>query len=729
MPHALLITGNIRTFENCIESFEALCHRLNPDVFLCLSNRELDLHPYIRETYGYSRDRTLSLETIQLKLNSLSNIKKLIVVDRDEEDHILEKDFLGRFDPNKSWTGTDIFKQFYKMNLGLDAIQAYEKEQGITYDYLLKTRFDAMIHVDSVPLTVGPNELLVMAESSAESIKDHLFICNGAHLLKTITTDVLDLFMKNIPEAQKSIHTMLVHICKDRAISVKPMLRSSVNRDYNTLFDTSITIVTMFYDIGRHAWDSCKRDNEAYFKNCEKVLKQRYPLYLFTTEEFRDRCIAIRQKTDPLLTYTRIIIVPYTDLHYYKDKDLISQIQANTNTNIIPYKEPEYTKPDYIVVIFNKLRFMNQVSIENPYGSTYFQWIDFGIHDNILNPSCSQSVLETIIYKPNKLRLRGFLDINLSNNRAEFYSKKRETVSAGLVGGDAPTIQRIHSLFEQEVTTLFRIGLINQEQYVYYCLLCQYPELFDYVRIGCWNDLEASYFLKNSIRVALCMSGHLRTYSVCRDNINEKIIQPLQTLGLLVDKFLSSWDTQITIEVAKDFLHYELEPIRSFQESHNSDRWRLYSQYSGSGTCPNSVSMHYKMAKAYKMATSYAEAQGFQYDIIIRIRPDVIYTYPISTNLIYECLLHPTTIFMPYHHGRYEVVTKFISDQFFLGHPTSMAHAMTVYDTIDSLLKEECPHTGEGFLWKQLLNTNTSIKRFMFMYGLMRENNRLEPLV
>jgi hypothetical protein len=676
----------------------------------------------------------LTLETIQSKLSRLARIKQLIIVDREEEDRILEQNFLGRFDPNKSWTGTDIFKQFYKMNLGLEAIQSYEKEQGITYDYLLKTRFDIMIHIDSIPLTVGSNELLVTAESLPESINDHLFVCNGAHLLKTITTDVLDLVMKNIPEAQKSIHTMLVHICKDRAITVKPVLRSSLNRGFHRLFDTSITIVTMFYDIGRKAWDHSKRDNEVYFKNCEKVLKQRYPLYIFTTEEFRDRCITIRQKTDPLLTYTRIVIVPYTDLHYYKDKELICQIQANTNT--IGCKEPEYTKADYVIVIFNKLHFMNQVSIENPYGSTHFQWIDFGIHDNLLSPSCTQSVLETIMYKPNRLRLRGFLDINPSNDRVEFYSKKRETVAATLLGGDAVAIQRVHQLFEQEVATLFLVGLINQEQYVYYCLLCQHPELFDYVRIGCWNDLEPSYFLKNSVRVALCMSGHLRTYPACRNNINEKIIQPLQTLGLLVDSFLSSWTTQdyrtsqlVPIEVTKDFLNYELEPPRSFQESHNSDRYRLYSQYSGSTTCPNAVSMHYKMSKAYKMAVSYGLAQGFEYDIIIRIRPDGIYTYPISSNIIRECLLYPTSIFMPYHHGKYEVVTKFMSDHIFLGHQTSMAHAMTAFDTIDSLLKEECPHTGEGFLWKQLLNTNTPIKRFMCTYGIMRPNNVLEPVV
>jgi len=730
MPSALLVTGNIRTFENCLESFERLCRHLNPDVFLCLSNRELDLHPYVRETIGYSRDRTLSLETFKLKLSpwASANIKKIIIVDREEEDRTIEREHLAQFDTNKSWTGIDIFKQFYKINLGLDAIQSYEKEQNITYDYILKTRFDIMIDINSIPIVVAPNELLVVKDSPIESVNDHIFICNGLQTLKKISSGVIDLFIKNIPHVLTSIHTMLGYICKENSILVKPILDCSLNREFHRLFDTSITIVTMFYDIGRQGWDSCNRGNEIYFKNCEKVLKQRYPLYIFTTEEFKDRCIAIRQKTDPFLLYTQIIIIPYTNLTYYKQKKLISEIQEKTN--IDRRTEPEYTKPDYIIVIFNKLHFMNRVSIENPYQSTHFQWIDFGIHDSLLSPSCNQSVLDTIVYKPNTLRLCGFLDINPSNDRTEFYSQKRETVAATLLGGDAYAIQRFYTLFEREVETLFTVGLINQEQYVYYCLLCQYPELFDYIRIQNWNELEAGYFRKNSVRVALCFSGHMRSYTECRNNINEKIMQPLQRLGLITHSFLSSWNTQEYQGSAKDFLEYEFEEPHNFEKSHNSNKWETYSQYSGPTTCPNAVSMHYKISKVYKMATEYAKKNGFQYDIIIRVRPDTHYNHSISPIIIRECLLNPKSIiYMPYHHGKYEIVTKFISDQFFLGHPESMKYAMTVFNTIDTLLKEDCPHTGEGFLWKQLELQNIHIKRFTCSYALMRNNNVLETIV
>jgi hypothetical protein len=90
MRSVILVTGNLRTFEECVSSFEALCHHLNPDIFLCISNRELDLHPYIAESQNYYRDSTLSLEVIQQKLSQApqfsSRIKKLIVLDREEED-------------------------------------------------------------------------------------------------------------------------------------------------------------------------------------------------------------------------------------------------------------------------------------------------------------------------------------------------------------------------------------------------------------------------------------------------------------------------------------------------------------------------------------------------------------------------------------------------------------------------------------------------------------------
>jgi hypothetical protein len=281
------------------------------------------------------------------------------------------------------------------------------------------------------------------------------------------------------------------------------------------------------------------------------------------------------------------------------------------------------------------------------------------------------------------------------------------------------------------VDTLLTQGFINQEQYIYYWLLCQQPALFDYYSMGHWNDMGATYLQRNNIRIALCFSGHLRSYEHCRENIEEKIMGPLKSQGITVHSFLSSWSEQGTSPNLTNFTEteFEVQDIKRFQDTYNTERWKSYSQYSGNTTCPNSVSMHYKISKSLAMAKAYSEKQGFNYDIIVRIRPDVKYDHCININLIKESLWNQNTIYMPYHHGKYEVVTKFISDQFFFGNAASMEKAMTVYDAIEYLLKEDCPHTGEGFLWKQIQRTGLTNKRFMMMYGFIRNNLQFERFV
>jgi hypothetical protein len=678
------------------------------------------------------------LDIIQQKLSQAplftSRIKKLIVLDREEEDITIQTKYLSLFDTTKPWTGLDIFKQFNKINMGLDAIQAYEKEQGFTYDYVIKMRCDMIIDLQTIPViqsiqSIQSKELFVTKDSSQESINDHIFICNSTAVLKSLPEGIVELFFKNQNnKICESVHTMLAHICKNNGLQVRPTISSNLNRNFTHLFDTTITLVTAFYDIGRGQWDTSKRTTDVYFRNCEKVLKQRYPLYIFTTEEFKDQCAEIRRKTDPMLLYTHIIVTPYEELHYYKKRDLIQDIQTRTNT--IHCSEPEYTKPDYIIVIFNKLQWLKRVSTENPYQSIHFQWIDFGIHDNIVPVNCSSHLFESVLYMPGRLRLSGFLPITTLTDRAEYYSKKRETVAAGFVGGDRDAIDTISRLFEQEVDTLFTLGFINQEQYIYYWLLCQQPALFDYYRMDHWNDMGPTYLYKNNIRVALCFSGHIRSYEHCRQNIEEKIIGPLKSQGLTIHSFLSSWSEQ-QIPDLSNFTETDIEVqnIQHFQNTYNTDRWRSYSQYSGTTTCPNSVSMHYKISKSLAMATTYSKKQGFTYDIIVRIRPDVKYDHFININLIKESLWNQNTIYMPCHHGKYGIVSKFISDQFFFGNAASMEKAMTVYDNIDALLKEDCPHTGEGFLWKQIQGTGLVNKRFMMMYGFIRGNLQFDRFV
>lgn len=734
---ALLLIGNIRTFESCIHSFENICKKFNPDIFICMSNRANDLHPFIQDQYNYYSDVTMTSDQINNKFDTFpffsSKIKKLIILDKEEENLIISNNYLHLFNSNKTWIGLDIFKQFYKLLHGIELIEKYEQLNNIKYDYIIKSRFDVNIDINTFPINKINNDDLFVPNSSIEEPCDHIFITNNLSILKSICVGVKELFMsdtndKNIIDNCKSIHTMLGYICKNKKINIIPTIKSFINRNYNNIFNTDITIVTAFYDIGRSIWNSYTRSNDIYFTNCEKVLKQRNPIYIFTTENFKERIINIRKKTDIYFVYTKIIIIPFEDLKFYNKKETINNIQ-NENNKKNYRNEPEFTQSNYIILIFNKLDFLLKASNENLYYSQYFQWVDFGIHNNILKPDCSEKLFNNVFYKQNKIRMVGFIPNSNSLERNEYYPTHMHTVSGGLFGGDASSLYILNDLFDKEVNTIINLRYINQEQYIFYWLLCKNPDLFDYYLMNNWDELGVVYFKNSNLNIAVCFSGHLRTYENCALNINDKIIKPLTDSGINVYTFLSTWDKNCNLISTNNLTDYEIEESKEdfFLKSYTRDNYN--SKYSGKLTCPNSISMLYKMNKVYKLANEYGLKNNINYDVIIRIRPDVIYDNFLSTQLIKESLNSNNTIYMPNHHGKYIEVTKYISDQFFFGNTESMKKIMTIYQKIDEILTEDFFFTGEGFIDRQINHDNIINKRFMYGYGFLRESGIYEKFI
>ena len=107
------------------------------------------------------------------------------------------------------------------------------------------------------------------------------------------------------------------------------------------------------------------------------------------------------------------------------------------------------------------------------------------------------------------------------------------------------------------------------------------------------------------------------------------------------------------------------------------------------------------------------------------MRPDIIYNNIIDIGIIKKSLLN-NCIYMPFSHGKYTIVTMYMMDQYFLGNVNTMEKIMLTYENINNIIKTECPHTFEGFLWKQINNNNVNIERFICSYGIMRKNNIYE---
>jgi hypothetical protein len=140
---------------------------------------------------------------------------------------------------------------------------------------------------------------------------------------------------------------------------------------------------------------------------------------------------------------------------------------------------------------------MSRVASENIYKSNVFQWIDFGIHKNIVNDDMGDKIFDNIQNQPEKIRLVGFLPTSdVITDRVSFYNIHRNTVSAGFISGGADVIYKLANECEKEFNTIIQAGLMNQEQYILYYVSCQMPDLFDYSIINQWDDLGRAYLLR-----------------------------------------------------------------------------------------------------------------------------------------------------------------------------------------------------------------------------------------
>ena len=219
------------------------------------------------------------------------------------------------------------------------------------------------------------------------------------------------------------------------------------------------------------------------------------------------------------------------------------------------------------------------------------------------------------------------------------------------------------------------------------------------------------------MKVAICISGHLRTFDKCIKNIRENIFNPIKE-AFDTSIFLSTWNDNIDLSFIKDDnIKIHIEDFFTFNLG--SMNYLKFPNLCCSTTCDNAASMWYKCKKVFDMVDE-------KYDIIIRIRPDIIYENKIDINLIKESV-NNNKIYMSKSPGWYLEVTKGMLDPFLFGNFKLMSNVMNIYDNIPNYIKDDSiPHTIEGFLYESTKNIN--LERINFNYSVLRQNGIIEKL-
>lgn len=231
-------------------------------------------------------------------------------------------------------------------------------------------------------------------------------------------------------------------------------------------------------------------------------------------------------------------------------------------------------------------------------------------------------------------------------------------------------------------------------------------------------------------RVALCFSGHIRNFRF--DNISENFINTLDN-NCVFDYFFSLWDTEghrslgfngsaninniLQILQPKGIL-IERFDRDYFIKRYNTNKWQDYSHLSGPTTCGDAVSMWYKIQTCLDMVEKYQSRYGFEYDAIVRIRPDILFDDAFREEVLHD-VFNNDVVYIPQWHGKWTEISGTITDYFGIGNYRVMKQYMSVFNNIDNLIaSNQYPHTGEGFLCGQLQGMD--IKRLSGGFSVQR---------
>jgi len=216
------------------------------------------------------------------------------------------------------------------------------------------------------------------------------------------------------------------------------------------------------------------------------------------------------------------------------------------------------------------------------------------------------------------------------------------------------------------------------------------------------------------MKIAICMSGLMRTFSECYDSLKENILD------------IYDCDVFLFVSKTEDKFIKLLNPVKSIVldadpvlKKENCKLWKMR-HYSLQGV----LQQLWKIEECYNLVLEYEKEKNFQYDWIIRTRPDLMYhrkldeLYYLPKDYLYLPNFIPgTKIFYMgfldfiYEHGFEIDLTKFksVPDQMAIGTHETIEHYSRRYSCLDNYEFKQRLH-AERYCRDILMNNNINIR-------------------
>ena len=212
------------------------------------------------------------------------------------------------------------------------------------------------------------------------------------------------------------------------------------------------------------------RSYDKYMELGKKLLSQPIPTVCFLEKKIYDMYFSEELQEYPLTVFK---IFEKNDNYLMKYEDKLSNFHLNTDN-------PTKDTPGYVFIQCHKTEWVKTVAEENPFFTTNFIWIDFGIFHMIKNELAFASALEKLSRKKyNSVRIASCVDPNSESER-DIYRWIAWFFAGSIFGGPKEKLIDFSQKMKKIcLEIIYEKKHLMWEVNIWYLLHKKYPELFD----------------------------------------------------------------------------------------------------------------------------------------------------------------------------------------------------------------------------------------------------------
>jgi len=237
--------------------------------------------------------------------------------------------------------------------------------------------------------------------------------------------------------------------------------------------------VTAFFDINREEKGD-GRKLEEYLEWMKRTLQLNCNLYIVTETKF----IPFIQEHRPLHYPTVVKVQTLQECKYYKYYNQISEILKSDEykKRIQHPNRVECILPEYNIIQYSKMEWLENAMEEDPFDTPSFFWIDMGISRFFLDVDISKPYPGECIHMTDRFIIQQRHDLLYYPIDEDFAWKSDNLLKGTMFGGVKEVVRSVSKELEHVFETqMIDKGIVNNEQVGLVLVWKQHPEWFHIV--------------------------------------------------------------------------------------------------------------------------------------------------------------------------------------------------------------------------------------------------------